>query len=157
MTMQSNPCLASCGPHLTSPPGDPVKDHPSGSRLLQGGKVGRRPRTNVRTINTLQCAQCTHNARHAGACTRRMFTDKSAARVRKFSSVHRESLSLAVAASHSTLRLPGLRSLSAITNHGCLGLFGSLSLFPTTLKTPIYNQSWMGGLFPGVYPCFSLK
>ena len=54
--------------------------------------------------------------------------------------------------------VPGLRSLSAITNHGCLGLFGSLSLFPTTLKTPTYNQSWMGGLFRrGVYPCFSLK
>ena len=29
---------------LWAPPGDPVKDHPSGSRLLQGGKVGRRPR-----------------------------------------------------------------------------------------------------------------
>ena len=39
-----NPTLAWPAVGPTSPPGDPVKDHPSGSRLLQGGKVGRRPR-----------------------------------------------------------------------------------------------------------------
>ena len=130
MTMQSNPCLASCGPpHL------PTWWSGEGSSVWQPFAPGRESRAEA----TNECANDkyftmrTMHAQRIVRTVRRMFTDKSAARVRKFSSVHRESLSLALEASHSTLRLPGLRSLSAITNHGCLGLFGSLSLFPTTL------------------------
>ena len=62
-----------------------------------------------------------------------MFTDKSAGRVRKFPSSSRR-ITLADRRLLNITPLPGLRSLSATTNHGCLPLFGSPSLFLTSLK-----------------------
>ena len=76
-----------CNPTSSAPHLVMVKDDPSGSCLLEGGKVGWS------TATVANDKYFTIDRIHAAG---RMFTDKSAARVRKFPSVHcRESLSLA--------------------------------------------------------------